>query len=1143
MIFRPKVTEKCCWGFFSKRTGQILSALVLIFVVQGFCAVRIMAQDKKVTLNVTNEPLSNVLADLSKQSDYKFFYSDVVTDPTMKVTVNVSNQPLKDVLEQIFKGKGIDFQLKNKQILLFRKSMSNDSESGMKKINGKVLDDKGMPVIGATVMVKNSKSGTITNYDGDFVVNAGAYETLVISYVGYVTKEVKINGLNNLVVKLEEDTKVLTEVVVTALGIKREQKALGYSVQTVSGDNLQKVSGAEVGTALTGKVSGLLVKNSSDFGMTPAITIRGENPLIVIDGVPYTNKKISDISAADVESMSVLKGSTASALYGEKGATGAIIITSKAANGKKDGITVDMSTNTMFTAGFLAIPEKQSMYGRGTNNFYDKNSSYSWGQLMDGSIKTQWDPFLKTYRDYEYLPVGKNNFQNFLEQGYSTNNNVSVSYKTQNSAIRSSLNWVENKGQYPNSKLDRYSYSLGADFKSDKFSLTSNLSYSKKVIPNLGSNGYTSYDPMYSLLIWSSSDYNILDYKNNYWLIKDQSQNFTLPSTTAINNPYFDRYEKTNESTRDIFNADVTANYQIAKWMKATLRTGLDYYTDQGKQRVAWGSYLSLGNTPFPGNLYPWNGTTTGAYNTGKTQGFSVNSDLMLSGDFSISKLMAEYVAGAAINYNKDETLYGMTNGGISIPAFYSLKASVNAALTGEARYAKQVNSLYGRLSLSWDRLFYLDITGRNDWSSTLSASQRSYFYPSFAGSFVVSELLGGTKDWLDLFKLRASWTQSKAMAAIYDVNPAFTITSATWMTLNGATAPNTIYPADIKPATSNTFETGLQAIFFRNRLSLDLAYYKKDRFDLITKGSLTPSSGYSYALVNSEEATATKGWELTLGGTPLKTKNWQVDLSANWTTYATYYTKLDPLYSLKKPWVKVGERTDVFYSKDFLKVPATGEYIFSNTGRLQYSTYDSKFGYANPDFVWGFNTTLRYKNLSLYVSLDGVVGGLMNTRTESYMWQSGSHPNSLTAERAADVADPANGHFLGQGVKVVSGSVTYDTYGNITSDSRVYGANDVKTSYKQYIIDLHNSSAWGGNGSPADTYSKTFFKLREVSLTYSVPDKYLFNVAKEASVSFIGQNVLLWAKDFKYSDPDGGSEDFADPSVRYLGFNVKLTF
>ncbi|MBK9381518.1 MAG: hypothetical protein IPN39_09335 [Chitinophagaceae bacterium] len=298
----------------------------------------------------------------------------------------------------------------------------------------------------------------------------------------------------------------------------------------------------------------------------------------------------------------------------------------------------------------------------------------------------------------------------------------------------------------------------------------------------------------------------------------------------------------------------------------------------------------------------------------------------------------------------------------------------------------------------------------------------------------------------------------------------------------------------------------------------------------------------------NLDEEITRRGWELILNGTAVKSKNWQLDLGLNWSTFASYYTKLDPVYSAKKPWVKVGERADHFISRDFQRVPAgkgdqSGSLILNNSGRPIVHGYDVLFGYYDPKFIWGANANLRYKNVSFFLSFDGVNGGLANTRTESYMWQAGVHPNSLSPERALDVATPGSNNYLGQGVKVVSGAATYDANGNILTDTRVFAPNDIKTTYKQYMVDLHNSSAWGGNGSKADTYSRTFFKLREISLSYNVPAKLLHKVAKAASISLIGQNVLLKAKQFKYSDPDGGNEDFADPSTRYLGFKINFTF
>ena len=1014
-----------------------------------------------------------------------------------------------------------------------------------KKVTGKVTDQTGASVPGASVVIKGTTKGVVTDSDGSFTVsNLPDNAVLQFSFVGMKTQEVAIGAKKALNIIMVEETIGVDEVVVTALGIKREEKALGYAVQKVTGESLQKVSGTDVTTSLTGKVAGLLVKNSTDFGTTPVLSIRGENPLLVIDGVAYANKTLADISSEDIESMSVLKGATASALYGFRGASGAILITTKNGSMNKSGITIDVTTNTMFTAGFLAIPEKQSVYGRGSNNMYDKNSNNSWGTVMDGTVRSQWDPVLKAYRDYPYLPIGTDNFANFLEQGYVTNNNVNVGFKGDVVSLRSSLNWTENKGQYPNSKLDKYTYTFGGDVNLDKFKMSSNVSYARKTSPNLGTNGYTSYDPMYALLIYSSADFNILDYKDNYWLVPGQTQNYTYAQAAGMNNPYFDRYEKTNQIARDIFNADLSLSYQFTDWLKASFRSGLDFYTDKGQIRTSWGSYVSSGNTGVPGNGSTWNGTLTGGYNVGQTQGISINSDLLLTGNKSFGKFNMEYLAGGTIFFNKSDNINGNTNGGISVPGFFSLKASVTAATVNENLYRVQVNSLYGRMGISWNKLIYVEATGRNDWSSTLPAETRSYFYPSVSGSFVISELLPeSTKDWLDLLKVRSSWTMSKTPAGVYSINSSYSVASPTWNALNGAALPTSLYPEGLIPATANTYEVGLQGMMYKNRLMADVSYYSKRMYNGIITGPLTPASGYTGVYTNTKEETTRRGWEVTLNGSPIKNNDWQLDLGLNWSTFARYYTKLDPVYSAVRPWVQVGERIDAYVSQDFLRKPGTGELIVNSSGRIAYSGYNENFGWSDPDWLWGANANLKYKNFSLFLSFDGVVGGLMGTRTESYMWQIGVHPESVTPERALDVATPGSLNYLVQGVKVVSGTFTFDPNGVILTDTRVYAPNDKTTSYKNYAYDSHSSSAWGGATSRLDTYDKTFFKLREMSLTYNVPAKLLHGVAKAASVSFVGQNVLLWSKDWTYSDPDGGSEDFADPSVRYLGANIKITF
>lgn len=999
--------------------------------------------------------------------------------------------------------------------------------------------DDSQPLAGAAVLIDGTATGEITGADGRYSISAAPGDVLVFSFLGMESQSITVGDRTEINVTLAPDTNTLEDVVVTALAIKREEKALGYAVQRLDENSVQRVQGLDVATSLTGKVAGMTIYNSSDFGTESTISLRGETPLLVIDGVPYSNMSLRDVSAEDIESIEVLKGATASALYGYRGASGAIMVTTKNGTSGDAGLTVTLSSNTMFESGFLAIPEKQAVYGRGYNYVYDMNSDGSWGAPMDGSIRTQWDPIAKEYRDYPYLPVGKDNFKNFLENGYVTNNTLSLAYQGNVASLRTSFNWSENKGIYPNSIYDKYGLTFGGSINMKRFKMDVNMAYHKQVSPNIGFNGYTSYDPMYTLLIWTAADYDIRDYKDNYWLIPDEKQNFTYKSTH--NNPYFDRYEKVKPVNRDIFNASIGMTYEFTPWLKAVVRAGLDFYVHREELKVSKDSYVSTGNTGAGGGG-TWNGKDTGAYSTGRNTGYSINTDFMLMADKTFGRFTVEGMIGGNIYYRQDESIYGSTMNGLSLPGYFSLKASVDPVDAGSSLERSQVNSIYGRLALSWNRMIYVDATLRNDWTSTLPASTRSYLYPSVSASFVISELFPeSARSWLDLWKFRGSWTVSKTPPGVYDTNVNYSITNPAWGTTASATMPSWLSESAVDPETASTWEVGTQAWLLKKRLGIDVTYFNKDMYDFLVEGPVSEASGYSSSYVNSKERIARRGWELSLTGVPVRTKDWEWTVTANWSKYARYYTRLDDKYSSKDPWVQIGSRVDAYYLYDYARDPE-GNLIFSN-GDLQFNPFYSCVGYYDPDWTWGISTTLTWKEWSLGISIDGRVGGLANTMTESYMWSSGSHPDSLTPERAAEAADPGSKHYLGQGVKVVSGSVQYDTYGNVLSDDRVFAPNDVYTTYESYIETLHSGVAWGGQGTPADLYSTTFLKLRELSLTYTFPSKLLKGWAKGASVSFVGQNLAMWAKDFKYSDPDWGSDDFLDPSVRYLGFNVKLTF
>jgi hypothetical protein len=396
--------------------------------------------------------------------------------------------------------------------------------------------------------------------------------------------------------------------------------------------------------------------------------------------------------------------------------------------------------------------------------------------------------------------------------------------------------------------------------------------------------------------------------------------------------------------------------------------------------------------------------------------------------------------------------------------------------------------------------------------------------------------------EWLSLWKLRASWTTARDIPGIYEINSVFSIKNNAWATMSSASLPETIRAATLIADGTSTWEVGTAVNLYKNRASIDVSYYSKRFYDQIVEAPISPATGYYNNFINSDEEVTRKGIEVTLNGTPLQSAAWQWDISVNWSKYASYYTQLDEQFTEDKPWIKVGERYDAYTLYDFQRDPEGN--LINQNGLPLYSPYDSKFGNYEPDWIWGINNSVKYKSWDFNFSIDGRVGGLAQTTTEMYMWRAGSHPNSLTPERYLDATVANSKNYTGPGVKVVSGTATYDTYGNITTDTRVYAPNDEAVTYESYVNRVHSGTAWGGSPSPLEAYSTTFFKIRMVALTYALPKKVCAKLkSKDIAVSAIGQNMFLWAKQFKYSDPDGGYENFSDPSIRYLGFNMKFIF
>jgi TonB-linked SusC/RagA family outer membrane protein len=1080
------------------------------------------AQSKKISLNLVNVPLNEVLNEIEKKSDFTFVVNQNDIDLTRKVDAVYTDTSIKEILNGLFNKDEFEVSVVEKQIVINPKAKSPQQAEYPQKVSGHVIDDKtGYSLPGATILLKGKSIGTVSDVQGNFSIEVQAPEDiLVVSYIGYNTLEFPCKDIGFLNVRMQESFMQVSEVVVTALGIRREEKAIGFSVQKLSGESIQTIKVSDPTTSLTGKISGLMIKNSSNFGTPPVISLRGEDPLIVVDGVATANTTLDDISPDDIKSIDVLKGPNAAALYGYRGANGVIMVTTTRGNDRK-GLTVSINSSTMFTAGFTVFPETQHSYSSGYNGKYADD--YVWGDKLDiGRTATLYDPFEMVWKDsVPLVSKGKDNLRNFQKQGYLLNNNISIVNQGENGSLRASVSYVYDKGQFPNQKLNKTTYSLGGEMNVKGFTLESNIAYSKHISPNIRGSQYSG-GFLYNLIGWLGSEWDVRDY-TNYWMIKDVSQNWF--NYEWYDNPYFIANEVITSADRDLFNGFVLAAYQFTPWLKLSLRSGIDFYLNRYisrnpiSARNAWSYY--------------------GYYEDEKSNGYSLNNDLILSFDKTFGKFRVEALAGGSIFYTRDDYFEANTQGGISIPGFYSLYASVDPIGWESSIQRRQVNSLYGRATVAWNNLIYLDLTGRNDWSSTLSEDERSYFYPSVAGSFMISELLPET-NWLDMWKVRASWTTSKTPAGVYDINSNYVVNNEVWGGFNSAYYPTELRGSDIRPQAAQTTEYGTAAVFFHNRIRFDFTYYRKRIYDFLASASISDATGFSTKYVNTDEERINKGFEVILGLVPVSSEDWKWNINFNWSTNNSYYYILDEQYSPDQLWVQVGERVDAFHMRDWEFDPY-GNLIHVN-GFPYYSDYESIIGYTDPDWLWGLNSQLKYNNISLGFSVDGRVGGLSFSRLDALLWNSGAHTGTDNQWRFDEVVNGLTS-YVGEGVQVVSGSVEYDTYGRIVSDTRVFAPNDVQVSYESYMRNHYYTGAWSWNSQ--DCLDETFIKLRELYITYQFPEKIAeAMLMHDFSISLIGQNLLFWGKEYKISDPDYGyTWDLVSPSLRYIGMNLKANF
>ena len=1057
-----------------------------------------------------------------------------------------------------------------------------------KKVTGQVISaEDNQPVIGAAVVVKGTTIGTITDFDGNFTLDVPSdAKSVMVSYVGLKGQEVPITAQMNI--KLESDSQSLDEVVVTAMGISREKKSLGYAIQEVGSEELTKAGQISVTGALSGKVAGVQINQfGGSVGASSRISVRGnsslsndQQPLIVLDGVPISNDTqrsgdntyngvdygsgLNDINPEDIESMTVLKGGSA-ALYGMRAGNGVILITTK--SGKK-GNGVKVSYDGNFTIDRIStVPKLQNSYGQGNNGDewhwqhnrpdltyqeYAEQYGFNW---VDGSsgindfYDESWGPRLDVGLNLvQYDSNGEkapwvsrpNNIKDFFQTGYSMNHTISLTANSEKSNTRASVSYRDQKGTVPNTDQKRYSAQLNSFFKFNNYiSYDLSANYTRTQSDNLIAQGYGGNNPINSLFAWSGRQINMKTLKEN-WDQKDANGNFTYYNwnTNYHMNPYFNVYENTNSYQRDRIFGKTSLYYQPFEFLKFEGRAGVDYYNSNSMEK----HYIDRSD---------W---TNGGFTRINTSNTELNLDFIASfnktfGDFNITAM-----AGA--NYRDvswEDSRIGAT--ALTIPGVYTITNKDGAAYNYMDHSHRRSNSVYGNASIGWKNQLYLDLSARNDWDSTINDA---FFYPSASASWIVTESLPALKgdgSALSFWKLRAGWAEIGSATSPYR-NRAYYYAATDAFNGVAQIYKSTTYPnPDLKPESIRTWEIGSEFGFLHDRLHVDLAYYHKTTTDQILNVTIPYSSGYRSLLINAGKI-ENKGVELQVRGDILESKNglnWSstlnfskdrskvIELYPGLTKYGMGWTWGIATQAIEgEKWGElVGTGFDRVDEEDVKNGLATADQIGAvkvNSNGLLKSKSAQRIGNVTPDFMMNWRHDFNIKNWGFGFLLDLRVGGDIWSQTMSHSYSAGVA--NVTAENGIRERDIVGGVDVLQNERVV-----------MQDESGKWVTNTIKTdAYSWFKTDVSEYYVFDGS----------FLKLREAYVSYTFPKDLIAKTRyiSNASVSLIGTNLwLMWVHSSNKMrlDPETGGvssdsrgvgfEQGAVPSSRSFGLKLNLTF
>lgn len=1016
------------------------------------------------------------------------------------------------------------------------------------KVIGIVTDaEGGEPVIGASVLVEGTTVGAITDLDGNFVIEnvpANA-KSLIVSYIGMVTQRVAIKP-GRIVVVMRTDSKTLDEVVVTALGMKRSEKTLGYSASTVKSEKLDIAKSGSVMGGLTGKVAGVQISSAGVAGGSQKVLIRGisslnsNTPLYIVDGVPIDNSRngtngadfgngANDINSEDVESVTVLKGASATALYGSRASNGVVMITTKKAGVEKLSVTYDGS----FTASqVLRVMRTQDLFGQGWGS-WDRAENGSWGPRLDGTIHEWGSDKLETPMTKPFSYV-EHNLRNFYQTGLEQNHTFSLRYGTEAVGIVATYGNLNSAGIMPND-ADTYSrntFSLRGYAKVNKFNFDMSMNFVRKDIRRAEALYMELLQHSVDVDMSSMSDYN------------DERYNFENFYTLYANNPYWmlDNYYYTYQDDR--IYGKIEMSYDILPGLKAIGRVGGDF-TNQRRQNFnekytsAEGSYAYVGGKSDEVGYYARN-------NYNRKQ---IDATALLSADYTLGDFSIMGTAG----WNLNQRHYGYTNGyvnGLDVPGWYNLNNTTTAAAIETYDSKRRLIGLFGQAELGYKNFLFLNLSARNDWSSTLPKDANSFFYGGANVSVVLTELFPGLKEnKVDFLKVRAAVGQTGNDADVYKTTTWFNPVKDAGYTdlplngVSGLTEMNTLPSTTLKPEMTTEYEFGTSVNLFNNRVSLDFAYYNKITTDQIISATLAPETGYTSETQNVGKL-QNQGVELMANVTPIRTKDWEWTLGATftknnskvkelWNGLDEYtYTSSRSVYYVMRVGQPVGEfRIPAPETVKDKNSPYYGYTVVNNNGRPNTSATDYEYlGKAEADFTMGFTTNLRWKNFSFSATADWRKGGLMYSNTAYITHFNGNSTQTVYNER--------NAFIYPNTVKIVNGE---------------YVENNIMVKSNE----MHSNYNYSNNPYVRRNIvlPKDYFKLREVSLTYDFPKNLLTKTPfKKVMVSLVGRNLLLFTpKKNNYIDPESTNlgndltsefgETTGTSSTRNFGANIKVVF